>query len=182
MRFEPTPIPGVVIVELEPHADDRGFFARAHCPEEFAAAGHPFVPVQSSLSRNHAARTLRGMHYQPAPHGEAKLVRVVRGRIHDVALDLRPGSATFGRWTAAELSADNGRALLIPEGVAHGFLTLEPDSDLFYMIDRMFEPGHGRAVRWDDPAFAIDWPAVPDMISPADAAIPDFSAKSLGER
>ncbi|ATE64038.1 dTDP-4-dehydrorhamnose 3,5-epimerase [Rhizorhabdus dicambivorans] len=177
MRFEPTPIAGVVVVELEPHADDRGYFARAHCPQEFAAAGFPFVPVQSSLSRNHAARTLRGMHYQPAPHGEAKLVRVVRGRIHDVALDMRPGSATFGRWTAAELSADNGRALLIPEGVAHGFLTLEPDSDILYMIDRMFEPGRGRAVRWDDPAFAIDWPAAPDVLSPADAKLPDFVAE-----
>ena len=174
MRFEPTSIPGVVIVELEPHADDRGYFARAYCPDEFVAAGFPFTPVQSSLSRNHAVRTLRGMHYQPASHGEAKLVRVVRGRIYDVALDLRPDSPTRLQWTATELSADNGRALLIPEGVAHGFLTLEPDSDIFYMIDRMFVPGHGRGVRWNDPAFAIDWPAAPDVISPADADLPDF--------
>ena len=174
MRYEPTPIPGVVVVELEPHVDDRGFFARAHCPDEFAAAGFPFVPVQTSLSRNHAAHTLRGMHYQARPHGEAKLVRVVRGRIHDVALDLRAESPTFLRWTAAELSADNGRALLIPEGVAHGFLTLDPDCDILYQIDRAFTPGHGRAVRWNDPAFAIDWPAAPDVISPADADLPDF--------
>ena len=177
MRFEPTSIPGVVVVELEPHVDDRGYFARAHCPEEFAAAGAPFVPVQTSLSRNHAAGTLRGMHYQARPYGEAKLVRVVRGRIHDVVLDLRPESPTYLRWTAAELSADNGRALLIPEGVAHGFLTLEPDSDILYQIDRMFEPGHGRAVRWNDPAFAIDWPSAPDMISPADANLPDFAVE-----
>lgn len=175
MRFEPTPIPGVMIVELEPHADERGFFARAHCAEEFAAAGHPFVPVQTSLSRNHAARTLRGMHYQAPPHGESKLVRVVRGRIYDVALDLRPESPTFLGWTATELSADNGRALLIPEGVAHGFLTLEPGSDILYQIDRPYRPGHGRAVRWNDPAFAIDWPAAPDVISPADAGLPDFA-------
>jgi dTDP-4-dehydrorhamnose 3,5-epimerase len=174
MRFEPTPIPGVVVVELEPHVDDRGFFARAHCPDEFAAAGFPFLPVQTSLSRNRAALTLRGMHFQARPHGEAKLVRVVRGRIHDVALDLRPESPTFLGWTATELSAENGRALLIPEGVAHGFLTLEPDSDILYQIDRAFTPGHGRAVRWNDPAFAIDWPAAPDMISPADATLPDF--------
>ena len=174
MRFEPTPIPGVAIVELDRHDDDRGFFARVHCPAAFAAAGHPFLPVQTSLSHNRASHTLRGMHYQPAPHGETKLVRVVRGRIHDVALDLRPGSASFGRWTAAELSADNGRALLIPEGVAHGFLTLEPDSDILYMIDRAFEPGHGRAVRWNDPAFAIDWPASPAVLSAADAGLPDF--------
>lgn len=177
MRFEPTPIPGVVVVELEPHADERGFFARAHCPAEFAAAGHPFVPAQTSLSRNHAARTLRGMHYQERPHGEAKLVRVVRGRIHDVALDLRTESPTYLRWTAAELSADNGRALLIPEGVAHGFLTLEPDTDILYQIDRMFEPGHGSAVRWNDPAFAIEWPATPDVISAADADLPDFAER-----
>lgn len=174
MRFAPTPIPGVAIVELDRHSDDRGYFARAYCPDEFAAAGYPFTPVQTSLSHNRAARTLRGMHYQPAPHGEAKLVRVVRGRIHDVALDLRPDSATFGRWTATELSAANGRALLIPEGVAHGFITLESDSELLYMIDRMYAPGHGQAVRWNDPAFGIDWPVRPDVISPADAGLPDF--------
>lgn len=177
MRFEPTSIPGVVVVELEPHADDRGYFARAHCPEEFAAAGYPFMPVQSSLSRNHAAYTLRGMHYQAEPHGEAKLVRVVRGRIYDVALDLRPGSKAFGGWTAIELSADNGRALLIPEGVAHGFLTLEPESDVLYMIDRTFTPGHGRAVRWNDPAFAIEWPGTPAVMSDADACVPDFAGE-----
>lgn len=174
MRFVPTDIDGVVIVELEPHSDDRGFFARTHCPDEFAAAGHPFTPVQTSLSRNIAAHTLRGMHYQAVPHGEAKLVRAVRGRIFDVALDLRPGSATRLRWTATELSADNGRALFIPEGVAHGFLTLEPNSDVLYQIDRKFEPGHGRGVRWNDPAFAIEWPAAPEVISGADAGYPDF--------
>lgn len=178
MRFVPTEIGGVVIVELEPHNDERGYFARTHCPREFAAAGCPFVPVQTSTSRNNAARTLRGMHYQAAPHGEAKLVRVMRGRIFDVALDLRLGSATRLRWTATELSADNGRALLIPEGVAHGFLTLEPDSDVLYMIDRMFEPGDGCGVRWNDPAFAIDWPAIPYMISATDAGFPDFVAES----
>lgn len=174
MRFDPTDIDGVVIVELEPIVDERGFFARAYCPDEFAAAGHAFVPLQVSLSRNVAARTLRGMHYQLAPHGEAKLVRVVRGRIFDVALDLRPDSGSYLRWTAAELSADNGRALLIPQGVAHGFLTLEPDSDVLYQIDRMFAPGHGRGVRWNDPAFSIDWPAPPVAISAADAGYADF--------
>lgn len=174
MRFVPTDIDGVVVVELEPHRDERGFFARTHCPDAFAAAGHRFTPVQTSLSRNIAARTLRGMHYQAAPHGEAKLIRVTRGRIFDVALDLRPGSATRLRWTATQLSADNGRALLIPEGVAHGFLTLEPDSDVLYQIDRMFEPGHGCGVRWNDPAFAIEWPAAPDVISGTDIGYPDF--------
>ena len=178
MLFESTPISGVVVIELEPHADERGYFARAHCPEAFAAAGHPFIPVQTSLSRNHAAHTLRGMHYQEGPYGESKLVRVVRGRIHDVALDLRPDSPTYLRWAAAELSADNGRAILIPEGVAHGFLTLEPESDILYQIDRVFESGHSRAVRWNDPAFAIEWPAEPAVISPADADLPDFAMRS----
>ena len=177
MRFEPTGIEGVVIIELEAKADERGYFARAHCPDEFAAAGYPFMPVQTSLSRNDALHTLRGMHYQTRPHAESKLVRVVKGRIHDVALDLRPDSATFLQSIATELSADNGRALLIPEGVAHGFLTLEPDSDILYQIDRAFESGHGRAVRWNDPAFTIAWPAEPAVISPADAHLPDFAVE-----
>ena len=137
MHFSPTEISGVVVVDLVRQSDERGHFARAHCPAEFAAAGHPFVPVQTSLSHNHAVHTLRGMHYQEPPYGESKLVRVVRGRVYDVALDLRPKSPTYLRWTAADLSADNGRALLIPEGVAHGFLTLESDTDILYQIDMM---------------------------------------------
>jgi dTDP-4-dehydrorhamnose 3,5-epimerase len=126
MRFTPSGIDGVVVVDIEPAADERGAFARLHCPDEFAAAGHPFEPAQTSLSRNPHAFTLRGMHYQPAPHAEVKLVRVVRGRIFDVAIDLRPDSPTYRQWTATELSAENGRAVLIGEGLAHGFLTLEP--------------------------------------------------------
>jgi dTDP-4-dehydrorhamnose 3,5-epimerase len=174
MRFSATSIPGVVVVELEPRTDERGAFARLHCPEEFAAAGHPFVPAQTSLSRNPAAGTLRGLHYQPAPHAETKLVRCVRGRIFDVAVDLRPGSPTHRRWTAAELSAESGRALLVPQGVAHGFLTLEPDSDVIYQIAPAYAPGHEAGVRWDDPAFAIAWPAPPALISPRDAGYPDY--------
>jgi dTDP-4-dehydrorhamnose 3,5-epimerase len=176
MRFAETDIAGVVVVDIEPASDDRGFFARVHCPDEFEQAGHPFVPAQTSLSRNAKAGTLRGMHYQPEPHGEAKLVRVTRGRIFDVALDLRPGSATHGRWTASELSAENARALLIPRGVAHGFVTLEDDTDVLYQIDRMFVPGYGRGVRWNDPAFGILWPREPAVISPADAGYADYDA------
>jgi dTDP-4-dehydrorhamnose 3,5-epimerase len=184
MRFAETAIAGVVVVDIEPHEDERGAFARLQCPDEFAAAGHAFQPLQTSLSRNPHVGTLRGMHYQPAPHGETKLVRVVRGRIFDVAVDLRPGSATYLRWTAAELSADNARALLIPEGVAHGFLTLEPASDVLYQISPAFEAGHEAGVRWDDPAFAIDWPAQPQLISPRDATYPDHEAPTAegGER
>lgn len=173
MRFLPTAIEGVTIIEIEPHRDDRGFFARLHCPDEFAAAGHPFVPAQTSLSRNTAAFTLRGLHYEAAPHEEAKLVRATRGRIFDVAVDLRPDSPTYSRWTGAELSAENGRALLIGRGMAHGFLTLEPDTDVLYQIDRIFEPGHGRGARWDDPAFGIEWPAAPKVISERDATYPN---------
>jgi dTDP-4-dehydrorhamnose 3,5-epimerase len=178
MRFEPTAIAGVTVVELDPARDDRGFFARLHCPDEFAAAGHPFTPVQTSLSRNDAAFTLRGLHLEAAPHEEAKLVRVTRGRIFDVAVDLRPDSPTYLQWTGAELSAETGRALLIGRGMAHGFLTLEPDTDVIYQIDRMFEPGHGRGARWNDPAFGILWPATPQVISDRDATYPDHGSAS----
>ncbi len=176
MRFAPTAIEGVVVVDVEAHADDRGSFARLQCPDEFAAAGHPFTPAQTSLSRNPRAGTLRGMHYQPAPYGETKLVRTVRGRMFDVALDLRPGSRTLRQWFGIELSADSARALLIPQGVAHGFLTLEPDTDVLYQISPKFEAGHEAGVRWDDPAFAIAWPRAPALISDRDATYPDDRA------
>ena len=176
MRFAATKIEGVVIVDLEPAVDARGAFARLHCPQEFAAAGHPFVPQQTSLSRNAKARTLRGMHYEAPLHEEAKLVRVTRGAIFDVAVDLRPASPTFRQWVGAELSADNGRALLIGAGMAHGFITLADDTDVLYQIDRIFEPGHGRGVRWNDPAFGIEWPTAPVVLSERDAGYPDFPA------
>lgn len=174
MRFTLTQIEGVVIVDLDVASDERGSFSRLHCPEEFAAAGHPFVPQQTSLSRNIHAGTLRGMHYEAAPRAEAKLVRVTRGAIFDVAVDLRPSSPTYLRWTGTELSADNGRALLIGAGMAHGFITLTDDTDVLYQIDRIFEPGHGRGVRWNDPAFAIEWPMAPQVISARDDAYPDY--------
>jgi len=173
MRFAETAIAGVVVVDIESHEDERGAFARLQCPEAFGAAGHPFAPVQTSLSRNPQTGTLRGMHYQPAPHAEVKLVRAVRGRIFDVALDLRKDSRTYRRWAAAELSAQNACALLIPEGVAHGFLTLEPETDVLYQISPAFEAGHEAGVRWDDPAFAIAWPMKPTLISTRDLGYPD---------
>ena len=174
MRLEPTAIAGVMRVLADPRSDERGVFARLQCPEEFAAGGVDFQPVQTSLSRNPRVNTLRGMHYQPAPHAETKLVRVMRGRIFDVALDLRPDSPTHQQWTAAELSGDNLEALLIPEGVAHGFITLEPDTDILYQIAPAYRPGHEAGVRWDDPAFAIAWPAKPALISARDAGYPDY--------
>lgn len=175
MRFAPTEVEGVLRVEAEPHADARGAFARLHCPAEFAAAGAPFEPVQTSLSRNPQQGTLRGLHYQGAPHAETKLVRVVRGRVFDVAVDLRRDSPSFRRWTGVELSAENLLGLFIPPGVAHGFLTLEPDSDVLYQIAPAHRPGHAAGVRWNDPAFAVAWPAEPRLMSPADAAWPDFA-------
>jgi dTDP-4-dehydrorhamnose 3,5-epimerase len=176
MRFAPTAIPGVLVVDIEPREDERGAFARLQCPDEFAAAGQPFAPVQTSLSRNPKAGTLRGMHYQPAPHAERKLVRAVRGRMFDVAVDLRPESPAFRKWCGLELSAKNARALFLPEGVAHGFLTLEADTDVLYQISPKFEPGHEAGVRWNDPAFAIAWPRAPALISERDATYPDHRA------
>ena len=173
MRFTPTKIAGVTVVDIEPRSDERGAFARLQCPDEFATADFAFTPAQTSLSRNTHVLTLRGLHYQPAPHAEMKLVRAVRGRMFDVAVDLRPDSQTFRQWTGAELSAENGRALLIGEGIAHGFLTLEPDTDVLYQISPKFVAGHEAGVRWDDPAFGIQWPAAPALISPRDAAYPD---------
>jgi len=174
MRFTASGIEGVVIVDLESLVDERGSFARLHCPEEFAAAGHPFTPLQTSLSRNAKAATLRGMHYEAAPHEEAKLVRVTRGAIFDVAVDLRPASPTYRQWTGTELSAENGRALLIGRGLAHGFITLADDTDVLYQIDAIFQPGHGLGVRWNDPAFGIEWPLAPQVMSDRDATYPDL--------
>lgn len=176
MRFSRTHIAGVVVVDIEPVHDDRGYFARLHCPDEFAEAGYPFSPVQTSLSRNHALHTLRGLHYQMGSDGESKLVRVVRGRAFDVAVDLRPDSWTHRKWTTVELSAENGRAILLPPGVAHGFLTLERDTDVLYQIDQAYQPGREQGARWDDAAFNITWPAQPAVISARDGAYPDYDA------
>lgn len=174
MRFQRTEIGGVIRIEPEPHSDERGLFARLHCPDDFLQAGFPFTPAQTSISRNPHPGTLRGMHYQRAPYGEVKLVRVTRGRIFDVVVDLRRESPTYGGWMGLELSAENLLALLIPDGVAHGFLTLEPDSDVLYQIAPAYQPGHEAGVRWDDPAFEIEWPAAPQRISERDASYPDF--------
>lgn len=176
MKFRATDIAGVILVEAEPKTDERGFFARLYCPDEFAAAKIDFTPAQVSLSRNHHTHTLRGMHFQNTPHAEAKLVHVTRGTAYDVVVDLRKESATFGRWAAFELSAESARAVFIPQGCAHGFLTLTPETDVLYHIDRMQAAGHARGYRWNDPAFGICWPTEPAVISAADRAWPDFSS------
>jgi dTDP-4-dehydrorhamnose 3,5-epimerase len=180
MRFHEAELPGVFVIELDRFEDERGFFARLHCPDEFARAGASFAPAQTSLSHNAAAGTLRGMHYQAPPVAETKLVRVVRGSAFDVLVDLRPDSPTYRRWAGFELSAGNGTAVFIPEGLAHGFITLEPDTDVLYQIAPDYTPGHDRGVRWDDPAFAIAWPRQPAVISERDASYPNFEDGRAG--
>jgi dTDP-4-dehydrorhamnose 3,5-epimerase len=180
MKFNATELPGLFTVELDPTTDERGFFARLYCPEEFAAAGHEFVPKQTSLSHNAAARTLRGLHYQSKPFEESKLIRVTRGRIYAVAVDLRPISETYLRWSATELSVENGRAFLIPHGFANGFITLEAKTDILYQIDQTYAPGSGNGIRWNDPGLRVEWPCAPDVISPRDATYPDFDLRRKG--
>ena len=175
MRFLPTALPGVVEIRAEPAFDMRGAFLRTWCAESFAAAGLEFRPVQVSLSENRARHTLRGMHWQAAPAEETKLVRCLRGAVHDVALDLRPGSPACRRSVGVVLSAEARNALLIPRGVAHGFLTLTEDAVVEYMIDAPHASAQARGARWDDPAFGIAWPAPPAVISDRDRSWPDHA-------
>ena len=174
MRFEATKIPGVVVVEPDLLEDERGCFARVWCRREFAEHGLRAELAQCSISWNRQRGTLRGMHLQGAPHAEAKLVRVPRGAVFDVALDLRPDSPSFRRWFGCELSETNRRMLYIPEGLAHGFLTLAEATEVVYQISEFHRPEAARGVRWDDPAFAIGWPARPVAISERDRSYPDF--------
>lgn len=176
MILRPTGIPGVAVIERDAHHDERGFFARLHCPQDFAAAGHPFEPVQTSLSRNTRAGTLRGLHWQAPPCAETKLVRVVRGRVFDVCVDVRPDSATYRRWIGLDLDAEAGLALLIGPGIAHGFLTGTAETDVLYQIAPAHAPAQARGARWDDPAFAIAWPSAPQVISARDLGFADFAA------
>jgi dTDP-4-dehydrorhamnose 3,5-epimerase len=174
MRFEETELEGSFVIELERRSDERGFFARTFCEREFAAHGLPTRFPQSNLSSNLRAGTLRGLHYQAAPFREPKLVRCVMGAIYDVIVDLRAGSPTRCRWFGAELSAENGRALYVPEGFAHGFVTLADDSFVYYHMGAFYEAGAQRGVRWNDPAFGIRWPRPPLSMTDKDANHPDF--------
>ena len=169
MKFISAGIAGAYIIEPEPIEDERGFFARTFCKEEFAARGLTDTIAQCSVSFNMNRGTLRGIHYQVAPHEEAKTVRCSRGGVYDVLLDLRDHSATFGRWRAIELTAENRRMVYIPEGVAHGFQTLADATEVLYQMSRAYEPASARGARWDDPAFGIRWPLAPSRISARDA-------------
>lgn len=175
MIFTQTPLSGVWKIALEPHADERGFFARTFCSDEFAAEGLPRIFEQSSLSRNTRRGTLRGMHYQGEPHGEAKFVRCTRGAIFDVVVDIREGSPTRGQWIGETLSAEEGNGLFIPAGFAHGFQTLADDTDVLYQITPTFRPGFGQGVRWNDPAFGIVWPLSDPILSDRDRTYADWS-------
>jgi dTDP-4-dehydrorhamnose 3,5-epimerase len=174
--FEQTRLSGAFFVDLERREDSRGFFARTWCANEFADHGLTTEVVQANISFNPRQGTLRGMHFQRAPHAETKLVRCTRGAIYDVVVDLRRDSDTYKEWVGVELSADNRRALFVPEGFAHGYQTLVPDAEVFYQVSEYYTPGAEGGVRWDDPAFGIEWPD-PDnaFLSDKDRSWPDFS-------
>jgi dTDP-4-dehydrorhamnose 3,5-epimerase len=170
MKFHETELEGVFVLELELLEDERGFFARSWSPEEFAAHGlNPHI-AQCNVSFNLRKGTVRGMHFQVAPHAEAKLVRCTRGAIFDVAVDLRPGSPTRYRWTAVELNADNRRLLYVPEGFAHGYQTLEAATEIFYQVSETYYQESARGLRWDDPRLGIGWPLPVSLISERDRA------------
>ena len=171
--FTETSLPGCYLIEAVPHHDERGFFARTFCAEEFSRRGLTSCVAQCSVSFNRLKGTLRGLHYQVGSPSEAKLVRCTKGRIFDVAVDLRTSSATYAQWTATELSEKNGLAQYVPEGFAHGFLTLEPSSQVFYQISTPYRPEASLGIRWDDPTLAITWPPVAHLtMSARDRGLP----------
>lgn len=174
MRFQPLTIDGAALVSIEPHHDERGFFARTFCVEEFGAAGLPTGVVQASVSRNARAGTVRGLHFQWPPSREAKLVRCTRGAVHDVLLDLRPQSRSYLSHAVVRLDEQNHAAVFIPEGVAHGFQTLTDDTEVLYQMTDRYAPELAAGLRWNDPAFAIRWPLPASVISQRDAGYPDF--------
>ena len=173
MIFKETPLKGAYLIEPELHADERGFFARTFCGEEFKEHGLNPRIVQCSVSYNRARGTLRGMHYQTAPYEETKLVRCIKGAIYDVLIDLRPDSPTFARWAAFELSATSLRMIYVPEQFAHGFQTLEDDTEILYQMSELHAPEYARGIRWNDPAFGIHWPTADRIISIRDNSYPD---------
>ena len=172
MKFSPTPLAGVFVVELERRDDERGFFARSFCQEEFRAHGLRADIAQCNVSWNARRGTLRGLHYQARPHEEAKLVRCTRGAMWDVAVDLREGSPTRHRWHAVELTADNHKALYIAEGLAHGFQTLADDTEVLYIMSTPYHPASSRGLRWNDARLAIAWPLPDPIVSERDRAFP----------
>jgi dTDP-4-dehydrorhamnose 3,5-epimerase len=176
--FEPTALAGAFFVDLERREDERGFFARTWCRREFEQMGLNADLAQCNVSYNRRQGTLRGMHWQAAPYAEAKLIRCTRGSIWDAIVDLRPDSPTYTRYVGMKLTAESGRALYVPEGMAHGFVTLEDGCEVSYQMTQVYEPAAGRGVRWNDPAFGIAWPVANPILHPRDATYPDFVRRS----
>lgn len=174
MKIRPTSLRGVHVVVIEAIEDSRGVFGRSFCADEFRRHGLDPRVTQCSLSVSRRRGTLRGLHYQAAPHGEAKLVRCVRGAVYDVALDLRPDSPAFRKWIAVDLDAGGREALYLPEGVAHGYQTLADDTEMVYQMSVPYHPEAARGVRWNDPAFSIRWPIADPILAERDATYPDF--------
>jgi dTDP-4-dehydrorhamnose 3,5-epimerase len=174
MIFTETPLKGAYIIDLQRLEDERGFFARAWCQREFKEYGLNPELAQCNISFNRRTGTLRGMHYQSAPHAETRIVRCTSGAIYDVIVDLRSQSATYKRWFSVELTAENRRMLYIPEGFAHGFITLRDDTEVFYQMTEFYAPEFARGVRWNDPAFGIEWPGEIQVMAEHDRLFPDF--------
>jgi len=175
VKFTETKLKGAYVIEVEPLADERGFFARSWCQKEFAQRGLTPNLVQCNISFNHKKGTLRGMHYQAKPYEEAKLVRCTMGTIYDVIIDLRPDSPTFKQWVAVELTAENRKMLYIPEGMAHGFQTLVDNTEVFYQMSEFYYPDSARGIRWNDPVFGIEWKKQQNsIISDKDLSYPLF--------
>jgi dTDP-4-dehydrorhamnose 3,5-epimerase len=177
MLFTRTKLPGVFVIDLELRRDERGFFARQWCADEFARLGLDSRVAQINTARSAVAGTLRGLHYQVAPQGEVKLVRCTRGAVFDVAVDVRPDSPSYCQWFGIELDADSGRMLYIPEGCAHGYLTLVANTDLAYQASVPYAPSCARGVRFDEPAFGIRWPRSIEVISAQDSSWPSLPAR-----
>ncbi len=176
MKFTKTGLNHAFVVDIDPLEDERGLFARTFCAEEFRVRGLDFTISQCNVSYNRHRGTLRGLHYQVTPHAEVKLVRCTAGAVYDVIVDLRPTSATFTRWFALELSAENRKMLYVPEGCAHGFLTLVSNAEVFYQMSKPYVPSAGRGIRWDDSTIGIRWPMKPLVMSEDDRNHPVLSA------
>jgi len=179
MKFTPTDVEGCFIVDMQPHSDDRGFFARSYCTDEFAAQGVEFTIAQANTSFNHDAGTMRGMHRQIVPAAEGKLVRCTAGALTDCCLDLREDSPTYGKHVMVELTADNHRALWVPPYCGHGYLTHEDGTEVTYLVSGGYSPTHERGQRWNDPAFGLEWPGEVLVVSDKDASWPDWDGKPL---
>jgi dTDP-4-dehydrorhamnose 3,5-epimerase len=177
MIFTETKLNGAFIIEIEKHEDERGFFGRSWCVNEMKDHGIDMNILQANISLNKSKGTLRGMHYQLAPHQEAKLVRCSKGSIFDVIIDLRKDSKTYKQWIGVKLTQENYKMLYIPEDFAHGFLTLDNDSEISYLMSELYVPGAAATIRWNDPLFNIKWPLEPTIISEKDKSQPDFEIK-----